>query len=93
MSSLEDEKLWYLCLFGVPYAVVVGFEVVGLECLVGRVVLHLGMQSRGSYCRVFWFPWVVRISFVWSLLMGFGGLPPGWGLGVVFQVESCFYEF
>ena len=31
MSSLEDEKLWYLCLFGVPYAVVVDFEVVGLR--------------------------------------------------------------
>ena len=38
MSSLEDEKLWHLCLFGVPYAVVVDFEVGGLECLVGRVV-------------------------------------------------------
>jgi len=61
--------------------------------LEGRGVLHLGMQSRGSYCRVFRFPWVVRILLVRSLLMGFGGLPPGWGLGVVFQVESFFYEF
>ena len=59
--------------------------------LVARGVLHLGLQSRGNYCRVFWFPWVVRISLVRSLLMGFGGFPPGWGLGVVFRVGSFFF--
>ena len=53
--------------------------------LESRWVLHLGMQSWGSYCRVFWFPWVLRISLVRSLLMGLGRLPPGWGLGV--QIE------
>ena len=56
-------------------------------------MLYLGMQSRGTYCRVFWFSWVVRISLVRSSLMGFGGFHPGWGLGVVFRVASFFYMF
>jgi len=59
--------------------------------LVVRRKLRWGMQPRGSYCGVLWYPWVVRFSWYGVVYWwDFNGIPPVWGLGVVFQVERCY---